>query len=287
MSDGQSFYLLLLLLYLSSCIKVSARGCQGVVKTAWGSWRLRPSVASLGGIRKDLFIAPLLPWPPVLILAKGTAEVQLQRRGSQASLLRLTRLIVRASADLRLMSLGVFLTFFVLVPYRYHLEGGSPRVMYTLAVGFILMFAAWLRYSSLHRRLWPKQKAERFKHLFLSMTMPWHAMRLADELLLVSPISGLHPLAAVSLVEGAKGRCVLGKALRESIYLDHASYKEDDLRRLYGLLGVDAESLLMPPDRESGGEHYCPCCHEVYSQAVDVCSDCKETSLLRFEADGK
>lgn len=285
MSDGQTFYAVLVLLYLSSCIKWAAPGSIGARTGLFGAWKLQRPLATLGGIRKSIFFLSLLPWPSALVVAEPSHSQNVARRGGLLSSLRLIRLVQRASSDLRMLSLGVFVTFFVLIPYVYYREAGSVRTFYTIGIGFTWMLMAGLRFVGLHRRLVPDDPAERYKQLFLTMTMPWHAMRLSDELLLQARFS-IHPLALASLVDERRGSPFLAQTLRDSIYLAKPLYAEDEVRAVYYTLGVEADRFLVPPVRDesdAGASNYCPCCHTAYTAGTEVCVDCENTALRMFD----
>jgi len=284
MSDGQTFYAVMMLLYLCSCIKSQASQSVGVRKNAFRGWRFHPPATEMAGIKKAFFIAPLLPWPSALLVSEPQSKTS-SRRYTISSSLRLIRLVHRASSDLRLLSLNVFIFFFGVIPYSYYMEGASNKTFTAIGVSFFLIFLVTARYIGLHRRFNPLDKGERYKQIFLALTMPWHAMRISDELLLSSKFSSIHPLALVSISNDLKGKQYLAKALRDSIYLKKSTYIEQDVRTVFQSLNINTDPILSNPslDSSSGSTSYCPCCHTSYLVNVKTCSDCDDTPLEPFK----
>jgi len=238
----------------------------------------------MAGIKKAFFIAPLLPWPSSLLVSQPQSEAS-SKRHTVSSSLRLVRLVHHSSSDLRLLSLGVFIFFFGIVPYSYYMEGASNKTFTSIGVSFFLIFLATNRYVGLHRRFDPRDKGERYKQIFLAMTMPWHAMRISDELLLSSKFSSIHPLALVSISNDLRGKQYLAKALRDSIYLKKPTYSEQDVRAVFKSLNIDTKLILSEPspEKSSRSDSYCPCCHTRYLAGVKTCSDCDDTPLKKYK----
>ncbi|MFK7911983.1 MAG: hypothetical protein AB8F34_15485 [Akkermansiaceae bacterium] len=117
--------------------------------------------------------------------------------------------------------------------------------------------------------------------------MPWHAMRLSDELLLNPQFSTAHPLALVSLTNDQRGKQFLATSLREAIYLKDPIYSEKEVRNVYKNLHIDAEIFLTEPSPDGSAEStsYCPCCHNNYTASIDVCVDCDKTPLHKYKAE--
>ena len=285
MSDGQTFYAVILLLYICSCIKSLTANSVGVSKCPIRGWRLHPPITTLAGVQKSLFVASLVPWPSALIASQPASGTNVSLPGSIASSLRLIRLAQRASNELRLLSLGIFILFFGLIPYSYYTEAASNKTLTLIGFSFFLIILATLHYMGLHRRFAPEDKAERYKQLFLALTMPWHAMRLSDEFLLNLKFTTIHPLALVSITNDSRGTQYLAQALRDSIYRKKPTFSEKEVRTVFTALHINTEIFLSEPipDESPENSSYCPCCHSNYTAEIDTCSDCDDTRLIKYQ----
>ncbi|GEM_PF-1437371 len=298
MTDGQQFYTLIVFFYLLSCFKLAPLRGVAIHSRFLRGWVLREPLTSLGGLHKDLFLAPLLPWPSAAVMAEypsgsgslrslsreargdgGDSEVEV----SPASTVRLIRLATRASSDLRIFSLYVFIFFLGVIPYFYMREGASPRTWWAIGLSVFFMLAAGLRFFFLHRRFAPDWRADRYKHLLFSLLMPWHAMRLSDEFLHLPCFCHVHPLVLASMDERGRGRAYIAKAVRDAVYLKKPMFELSEVKSVLKSLRIDFEGFLVPPEKDDPESFcYCPCCHTPYGSSASHCSDCEEIKLLTW-----
>ena len=288
MTDGQEFYIILVLFYGFSCLKLALPGSVGVSKLFFRGWSLRSPLMFLGGINKVLFLAPILPWPSVLVVAEyppvlDQGESQFDRI-THSSRIRLIRLIYKASVDLRLFSLYLWIFFFGIVPYFYSVEGASVRTLTAILFCFVLTVIIGLRFFFIHRRFEPLCKAERYKHFLLALLMPWHAMRLSDELFNRQRLRQIHPLALVSMTKNPQKWAWIGRVVREARYLKNPQYPESEVFRVCRGVGINPELFFEPPQKnDDEASLFCPCCHATYaSSSARECVDCDGVLLLKF-----
>ena len=289
MTDGQEFYIILALFYGFSCFKLALPRSVGVSKLFFRGWSLRSPLMFLGGINKILFLAPVLPWPSVMVVAEyppaldqGESQVD---RITHSSRIRLIRLVDKASVDLRLFSFYLWILFFGMVPYFYSTEGASVRTLTAILLCFVLTVIIGLRFFFIHRRFEPLCKAERYKHFLLALLMPWHAMRLSDELFNSQRLRHIHPIALASMSKNPKGRAWIGKKVREARFLKNPQYPESEVLCVCHGVGINPERYFdLPTKNDDDASLFCPCCHATYASSVDIreCVDCDGVLLHEF-----
>ena len=297
MTDGQEFYTLIVFFYIFSCIKLVPPGGVAVYKRFFRGWTLREPMMSLGGVKKSLFFAPLLPWPSAVVISEysdisGDTDSDLSadgrgnapQIGSPASRVRLIRLAYRASVDLRLISLYILILFLGVVPYCYSHEGGSIRTITAIGLSFLAMFLAGLRFFFLHRRFAPNQRVDRYKHGVFSLIMPWHAMRLSDEFLHLPRFSHIHPVILASMDDGPRGNSYLAKSARESVYSKNPAFLEPEVKSLFESLGIEWDVFFTTPEKtDPEATYYCPCCQSEYTSPASQCGDCDGVNLVSWD----
>ena len=290
MTDGQQFYGLIVIFYLFSCFKLLPPKGVAIYSHFFRGWVLRKPLTSLGGLRKDLFLAPLLPWPTAMVMSEHLQPSEHEKNDndlvvatSSASTIRLIRLAVRSSADLRILSFYVFIFFLGVIPYIYMREGASPHTWLAIGLSFIFMLFVGLRFFALHRRFASKQRADRYKHLFFSLIMPWHAMRLSDEFLHLPCFCQIHPLALASMDKHGRGHAYIAKAVRDAMYLKKPVFDLPEVKSTLKSLRIDFEPFLDPPVKnDPKSSCYCPCCHALYMPPASHCGDCEKVRLLSW-----
>lgn len=283
MSDGQVFYTAIVCFYLLSCFKPSATNGLAIHKRVFKGWQYRNPLMTLGGIRKSIYLSPLCPWPSSIVIAQGHSSGQRLGEGSMASSIRLIRLLHRASADLRWISLNVLILFLGVIPFLYLKESASFRTYMAIGMGLLLMLVAGIRFVGLHRRFAPQEKGERYKQFFFALTMPWHTMRLADELMLIPRVLETHPLALATMADDLRGMDFRAQITRDAIYLKKPRFSETEVNRVWKSMQVDTSAFTQAPVQEDPEScSYCPCCHGLYTASVNNCSDCDQIELVRF-----
>ncbi|GAA5497371.1 hypothetical protein Rhal01_03565 [Rubritalea halochordaticola] len=281
MSEGQTFYLLITLFYLSSCIKSAAPGGIAIKKNLLKGWSIRQPMATLAGVGKSLYLAPLSPWPGAILLSSSCAKQS--AKITRASAWRLLRLTHRATTHLRFISLLIFALFFAVIPYIYYLDGDSIRTRLVIGYAFFLILYASLCFFCIHRRFVPKRKAERIKHLLLNIISPWSAMRCSDDILMQGKLQAIHPLTMASLCKDSERTTYLGQALRDSIYRKEPQFTLEEVKSTLAASGIKQSDLTKPPLLESDdSSQYCPCCLTTFSAGTAYCEECDHVPLKSF-----
>lgn len=280
MSDGQAFYLLMVLLYLYSCVK-AAESDSIIIHKRWRKgWALRQPIAILAGVSKVLHCAPLLPWPSSAVVSRNHGSAP-QPKISQSSQRRLIELTRRSSGDLRQLSLLLFALIFAFIPYIYYTKGESPQTYAAIVSAFACMLVIGSRYFFLHRRLSPQQPVERWKNLFFCLTMPWHAMRIADELMLIPRLTSISPLMLAAHCQHPSGDVFLAQSLRNAIHRKRPNFSLSEVRATLHAAAIDPTPFTRSPQisDKTDGSHYCPCCHSLFTSHTSYCSECDNLPL--------
>ncbi|MGB0776269.1 MAG: hypothetical protein ACPGUY_10515 [Akkermansiaceae bacterium] len=270
---------MLWLFYLFDCLKFTEPG-----SLAWTGrygklrrgWRKRDTLIPLGGIAKDVIPAPLIPWPQAMIVAsrKETGG----RFGKVRNIRRMSRFVIRATSDLRWSSLFIFILFFILIPVIYVMQRGELTVLLAIACGLMMMFLNACVYASIHRRLLPKEKADRFKGILFTAFLPWHAMRCADEIIIKFTTPWSQP-AVLAAHLGQSGNLKHFQTLyRKACYHPKPEYTRAELDDLLDQVGTDPTPWLKAPEIDD--PYFCPCCHESYTVNKHPCEDCGGIELI-------
>lgn len=281
MSEGQTFYLLIALFYLSGCIKSAAPGGIAITKNLFRGWSIRQPLATLAGVGKSLYLAPLVPWPGAIVLSASTSgQSSIITRASAWRLLRLTH---SATLHLRFISLLIFALFFGIIPYVYYLEGDSFRIRLIIGYTFFLILYASTCFFFIHRRFAREKKGERLKHLFFNIITPWHTMRSADDILLQGKLQNIHPLTLASLCKDLERKAFLGQALRNAMYRKDPQFSQEEVQSILSSSGIAQSELTTPPAQESDDStQYCPCCLASFSKEAKCCEECDNVPLSTF-----
>lgn len=277
MTDGQTFYLLLLAFYLYQCLSFAPGGARAFVSQGRRAsrWKARLPAFRFSGTNRDVFCAPVLPWPR-MIAVYPTPDPNPATLSHHAlrHFRKRAELLNRITGPLRRLGLVIFLHYFILLPAFYYYYFGSIWVLVIVALGEILAFSIALHFYFLHRRLFPESKGERRMETFFNAFFPWHAMRASD--LIVRRLSKKwNPLILLAshphALPNTRELCLLWRRAA----LDQ---KSEDLSSFLTIVGLDPSAWNSPPDLESG-QQFCPLCHTVYEAGPQKCADCEDIAL--------
>ena len=277
MTDAQTFYLLLASFYLYECLGFAPHGARAFAGMGGNRWRWREPAFHLSGAHKDVFCAPVIPWPGIITVFPPS-ETSSTKHSPFAlrHLQKRSQILGKITAPLRRSGLIVFLHYFVVLPYVYHFHYGSLWIFAAILAGEFLAVITGIRFYFLHRRLFPDLKGERRLETFFTAFFPWHAMRASD--LIVKRMTA-NWLPLVCLVSDSRSRAnsrELARLWRKAAY-DGTS---DELKELTALAGIDPSPWNLPPDLEAD-QQYCPVCHTIYEEGPGTCADCRKVPLTR------
>lgn len=173
--------------------------------------------------------------------------------------------------------------------------GGIPAAYLNLGSFTALMLAAWLwclmlaislNLFYLAKRGYPAARSEIRQDAFLSLIIPFHAMR-ALEISSVHAFARTHP-AAMILSSRDFGHRWLGKFIRSLLFPrpghagDHA-HSSTALHLLKKQIHSQ-EHFDQTPDHSDDPEasSYCPRCQNMFMPEIDVCTDCGGMKLRKF-----
>lgn len=284
MTDGQSFYLVLSVFYLIECIKFAPPGSVALISRGggFGTCSPRQALMTAWGMKKDVFLAPLPPWPGAIYIASAVTEKRdrFYPISTVSGIRRHQKLIAKATKTLRYLAILNFLNFFLLLPLVYIQTYSEAAVLGALAYAYLALLGTAIHYRALHKRLLPSFEADRLKTTLYTALLPWHAPRCLDELTLKSSLRW-DPLAALACNASNKETLAQLKQLwRNAHYLEHPLYPADALSSALRQADLEHASWLDAPG-EIESELYCPCCLSGFEQPATHCSDCKGVSLLK------
>ena len=281
MTDAQSFYLLLLIFYLIECLAAAPSGSQAFVckGTKAKRWRPRRVAFPVNGFRKDIFLAPLLPWPGLLAMPERLEAVATIRPLALRHLRKRIQLLTRSTAALRSTSLLIFLHFFLLLPVCYYFYSRTPAVLIALVYGYLLCLWAAARFYALHKRFFPRLSNERFKHTMYTAFLPWHAMRTSDVIVTRLSRSWNPHLLLATDATALSNKRQLRRTWNEAVYRQDSRPGKEELMMLFKQAGLDLDDFTAPPE-VSSDEVYCPICETIYLASTSHCANCSEVPLV-------
>ena len=157
MTDAESFYLILASFYFLECLKLCPPRTVALANSTGkaNSWTPRSELVRFMGINKWVYIAPLLPWPGLIIVVakEFTQNGSSKTIGSPLRIKRLTDRYRKATLGLRVLSACIFCYYFALLPYLYFLQRGTPSFFISVGIGYLLMLAAALLLFRVRARL--------------------------------------------------------------------------------------------------------------------------------------
>jgi hypothetical protein len=284
MTEGQQFFLIFCLLYLSECVLWVKPGGWVFLSGWWGRWKVSEPMTRAGRGR-FVFSQPLPPLGWGFVCGEGAvlhAEVSAVR----------TRLEEFQAATARLRGLASSLVlpwFFALVPLTYWRVGATLPFWLVLGSGWALLVAAGMIFTRAHRRLFPGKGEERWAHSLLVSLVPQHAIR-SPGLLARHWLAECHSLAvAAAVLEADDFRRLAARVWRELAFPpsgpDPALISAERVT-LEGILreqGLDHQAFAAPPERVGNAVAYCPRCHVLFQVAPATCADCGGLAVVEFE----
>lgn len=283
MSDGQTFYLVFLAFYLSerfhfgSYRSIAFARCLGGL----GLWISRPPVTIAWGIGKTVFFGPLLPVAEGMTIVSGADEkAHFAKKVRSASGVRRSRqFLLRATRRLRLSGLAVAASCFCALPVSYQTAEDETVPLVIAAATYLFMFAVAIHYNALHRRLFPRDSAERVKTTLYNALIPWSAIRPHDSLWTLAS-RDWSALATLALTAKSDANALrrLQQLWRVAHFHARPPYSRATLAAILDESDIDFSDWLNPPSR-NGDERYCPCCHLIYQNWALHCADCRGQQL--------
>lgn len=272
--------------YFWSCLRTGLPGSTAIRKCFLSDrWAIVQEVGLLAGVRKWLFISPLIPWLSQVVIASPAGTESEKRRCSYYSARRLIRCFYQATEALRLLSFCLLILFFGALPYSYIVYRDKLPTLLIIGISFFTMLVIAIHFTVLHRRFCPQDKGERYKHILFALTMPWHAMRLCDDLMQGTHLTKLDPLLLTAFASTRESRKVLGRLYRDSLYKPDSAYRCEVIESVLHAAEISTSELLVPPASEhSADAHYCPCCYHFYTEAVKQCAECGGVDLMKSNA---
>lgn len=283
MTDAESFYLVLALFYFIECLKLRPPGTTALAN-AFGqgnSWSPRSELVRLMGIGKWVFLAPILPWPGLMIVSaieprgKGASK----KISSPLRIKRLSYIFKKHAFGLRILSAAIFCFFFLLLPHLYFLQRGTPIFIVSIGVGYLLMLAAaWLQFR-IRRRLFPDSKTLWITQSLYTALLPWHAMRCSDEIFMEYTRHWSWPAILAAHIDSPQSRSQLLRLWREAQWNRRANYSIDELKPIFDKVNLNTETFEFSAN-ERDAPKYCPSCLTSYQSSAIHCADCHEIELL-------
>ncbi len=278
MTEGQEFYLALVLLYVSECL-LWLRPGEWAFLSGWpGGWKADPP-RRVGGKRR---IAVAMPLPPL-----GWGFETYGSRVDVAGVREVLAAFEKRTRWLRAWSAWFVMPwFFVVLPLSYRYHGAELPFFLHLAIGWVAMWVATGMFFLAHRRLHPKKRFDRWQHSLLSLLVPQHAIRSAG--IAARPLlATFHPMAvAAAVLKPTPLREVLGRRWRALTFPAPGQAPDEAeravLARIIGHAGLDADSLLAPPARGADAVAYCPCCFAMFRDATATCRECEGRGVVEF-----
>ncbi len=119
----------------------------------------------------------------------------------------------RATSGLRFSCATLFLLVFLVLPFAYWRYQDDTRFYLVLLAAWLLMWQIGFEFFHLHRRFYPRQKADRWQHLLFALVFPHYAIRSLD-VLSKGFLPDSHPLAIAAALATDEERGKLADAIR-------------------------------------------------------------------------
>ncbi len=281
MTDAESFYLVLVVFYLIECVKFQPPGARAI-ENAWGlkyRWKPKIEFSRLLGIRKWLFLSPILPWPGKILIIGQDPELKSPRKPITAyQVNQLLHLLEKSTQMLRRVSTLVFVYFFLVIPYLYHLQRGEPEFFLSIAIGYALIWITAALFFTLHRRWLPLEKGSRIVNTIYTALLPWHSMRCVDDIVMSKVRNWDYPTLLAAKKDSPRCLDLLKEFWRKAHYLKAHPYSLAQLVATTRDAKIDTSSWLTPIG--ISGDKVCPCCFAPYESSARFCNDCAEVELV-------
>ncbi|MGZ0709397.1 hypothetical protein ACWPKO_13785 [Coraliomargarita sp. W4R53] len=283
MSDAQSILLILLFFYFIECLKWAPLGSISLTSVAFSKsrWQVQMATVNFFGMRKSLFVAPIFPALQGQIITDKVGDGGHQHSSVKTATgvrRRLFRLRVR-TLTLRIISVSVFATYFLLLPALYLKFGLGSYVYTAVGIAYLLQASCAICYYLVHRRFFPQERGLRMLHTFYNLALPWHAMRAVDEFFIKSSCNWSElALLGGTYVEGDP-HARLAFYWRESQLLQKSNYSERVLVPILEEVGLTPRQAMQATVPHERGQTYCACCGAIYREDVLQCMDCRGLNL--------
>lgn len=206
---------------------------------------------------------------------------------------------LRTSKGLRILTSLLFALLFGAVPAVYF-SGLFPRLWVGLLALYLLLVSSILvRFTRLHRRIWPERvRDRRIKSVLISLA-PSYSMRTAS-LLSQDLVSDSHPLAlARALLPRAEFVAEAQRVFRKAVYFPPSQARGGDrnpqevldffrsrvLSEIECRLeawSLSTEEVLATPEARLSAQAYCPRCTTQYDVVEATCEDCHGIEVVPF-----
>ncbi len=285
MTDAESFYLILAIFYLLECVKLAPPNSRSI-ETTWGNnnrWKPKTEFSRLLGIKKWLFLSPILPWPGRILIFHSSSKQPVAKVPISSSRSRkLLFLIEKSTQALRYLSLLIFVYFFIGIPLLYRLQRGEPEFLFSIAIGYLLMCVSAVLYFRTHRRWLHQESGNRILSTIYTALLPWHSMRCADDIVSGATKTWDYPTVLASYKNNSHCLVLLSKFWREAHFVTTPPYSLNHLKSVTGDAGIDTRDWLVP--HNTSGNKYCPCCFAHYESTAKTCTDCPGVSLVEHQS---
>ena len=274
MTDAQTFYLLLAAFYLYECLSFAPSGSQAFAGKGGRIWRWREPAFHLSGAHKEVFCAPIIPWPGLLSVFPTNPATGPIGPLSLRHLQKRSLLLGKITAPLRELGLLLFLHYFLVFPIVYYYYLGTIWVIVAILMGELLALITACRFYCIHKRLFPEAKGERRIETFFNAFFPWHSMR-ASDLIVRKMTATWNPLILLaSDAQHPKNTRQLARLWREAAYGNDTT----GLASLLDLADIDPAPWNRPPGLDAD-QKFCPICRTIYEAGPTTCVDCRGVSL--------
>ena len=285
MTSGQTFYLVLFGLYVTSCLMTGSKNAIVIRKKFLKKgWSLGHPFAFLGGRNRSLIFSHISPLHSYTVIANQENKEYhkiIPTRHAQSIL----KIIAYAASKLRFFTFLVFYLYFIVIPFTYYNHGDEPITYLIILITLISSIIPIIYFFLLHKKLAPLEKDVRWKNVFYAFFMPWHSMRLADFLFDIPHLRRIHPLNYAAITSGEASLEYLSQQYRNTLHLSRSLYTKEEFDGLFANSEFKALDFISPPVAEDPSEEqYCPCCHSLFTSKANQCDECENITLLSLNS---
>ncbi|MGJ8656730.1 MAG: hypothetical protein ACSHX6_09780 [Akkermansiaceae bacterium] len=284
MTDGQTFYLILLGFYLTTGLKTGSKDAF-ILRNKFSfkkGWSLGHPFAFLGGTQKSVFfshISPIYSYSIVANQDNNDAKILPPRHVK-----RIIRIIANAASRIRFLSFIVFYLYCIIVPVVYFQHGDTPITYIAILIALLFPIFPTICFFFTHKKISPNESNVRWKNSFYAIFMPWHAMRLADFLFQNPHLSQIHPLSYANITTGEASQTYLSQQYRNTLHRTTSLYTKQEFQQFFQNSDLTPQDFTTPPTPEDPTEQqYCPCCHSFFTDQTNHCTDCENLPLVKIQ----
>lgn len=285
MTDGQSFYLILIGLYLITGLRTGSKDAFVLKKTLSlkKGWSIGHPFAFLGGTQKSLFFSHFSPLYSYSIVAnqdnRDTPKILPARHVK-----RIISIIANAASRIRFFTFIVFYLYFIIIPVVYFQHGDTPITYIAILITLLFPFIPAFCFFFTHKKISPTESGIRWKNSLYAILMPWHAMRLADFLFQNPHLSQIHPLSYANISTRKDTETYLAQEYRNTLHRTKSLYSEHEFQQLFLHSDLTPTDFTTPPTPEDSTEkQFCPCCHSFFTEQTNHCTECENLPLEKVE----